>query len=55
MEIPFFNYKDYCKEINYNILLEEVLESGYLIGGPFIDLVERKIEKLTNIKHCICV
>ena len=55
MEIPFFNYKNYCKDINYNTLIEEVLESGYLIGGPFIDLVERKIENLTNIKHCICV
>ena len=55
MEIPFFNYKDYCNDINYKKLLEEVLETGYLIGGPFVDSVEKKIEKITGIKHCICV
>ena len=55
MKIPFFNYKEYCKEINYKSLLEEVLESGYLIGGPYLDLVESKIQEFTKIKHCICV
>ena len=45
----------YCKEINYNSLLEEVLESGYLIGGPFVDEVESKIQEITGIKHCISV
>lgn len=55
MKIPFFNYKMYCQEINYSSLLEEVLESGYLIGGPFVDRVESKIQEITNIKHCISV
>ena len=55
MEIPFFNYKKYCKDINYSQLFKEVLESGYLIGGPFVEAVESKIEELTGINHCICV
>ena len=55
MEIPFFNYKAYCKDINYEILLNEVLESGYLIGGPFIDQVENQIQNLTGINNCVCV
>lgn len=55
MEIPFFNYKDYCKDLNYETLLKEVLESGYLIGGPFIEQVEKDIQTLTGIKNCVCV
>ncbi len=55
MEIPFFNYKNYCKDISYLKLFKEVLESGYLIGGPFIEDVESKIVEITGIKHCICV
>ena len=46
---------EYCKDLNYRNLLDEVLESGYLIGGPFIDELENKIEKLTGIKNCISV
>tara|TARA_Y100001970_G_scaffold294300_1_gene450095 strand:- start:13603 stop:14715 length:1113 start_codon:yes stop_codon:yes gene_type:complete len=55
MEIPFFDYKGFCKDINYNKLLDEVLESGYMIGGPFIEQVEENIQKITGIRHCICV
>ena len=55
MQIPFFNYKKYCKDINYSALLEEVLETGYLIGGPFVDDLESRIEKYTGIKNCITV
>ena len=55
MEIPFFNYKNYCKDINYLDLLQEVLETGYLIGGPFIDELEEGIQNYTGIKHCISV
>jgi len=55
MKIPFFNYKDYCKDLDYSSLLNDVLESGYLIGGPFIKKVEEEIQSLTSIKHCICV
>ena len=55
MNIPFFNYKQYCKEIDYKLLIEEVLDTGYLIGGPFVDNVESEIESITGIKHCICV
>lgn len=55
MNIPFFNYKKYCKDLDYKTLLEEVLESGYLIGGPFIEELERKIVKITGIRNCISV
>ena len=55
MKIPFFNYKKYCKDINYIELLEEVLETGYLIGGPFVDDLEARIQKYTGIKNCITV
>ena len=55
MRIPFFNYKGYCKDLNYDYLLREVLESGYLIGGPFVDQVEVDIQNLTGIKNCVCV
>ena len=55
MDIPFFNYKKYCKDINYYRLFDEVLESGYLIGGPFVKAVEAKLEDITGIKHCISV
>lgn len=55
MSVPFFDYKAYCKDIDYTSLLHEVLESGYLIGGPFIDYVEKEIQSLTSIKNCICV
>ena len=51
MKIPFFNYKKYCKDINYIELLEEVLETGYLIGGPFVDDLEARIQKYTGIKN----
>ncbi len=55
MNIPFFNYKTYCKDINYIDLIEEVLKSGYLIGGPFVDELEENIQNYTGIKHCITV
>ena len=55
MHIPFFNYKKFCKDLNYNLLLQEVLETGYLIGGPFIEELENKIQDMTGIKHCITV
>jgi len=55
MKIPFFNYKKYCKDINYIELLEEVLETGYLIGGPFVDDLEARIEEYTGIKNCVTV
>ena len=37
------------------LLLKEVLETGYLIGGPFIEELENKIQFMTGIKHCITV
>lgn len=55
MKIPFFDYKGFCNDLNYEELLKEVLDSGYLIGGPFIDKLEKEIQKFTDIKHCICV
>ena len=55
MKVPFFDYKGYCRDINYQVLLEEVLETGYLIGGPFVDNVEKKIQEITGIKNCVCV
>lgn len=55
MNIPFFDYKGFCKEINYEKLLKEVLDSGYLIGGPYIDNLESEINKLTGIKNCVSV
>ena len=55
MDIPFFNYKKYCKDINYTQLIEEALETGYLIGGPFVEELEFRLEKFTGIKHCITV
>jgi len=55
MKVPFFDYKGYCKDINYSSLLEEVLESGFLIGGSVIKQVENKIQELTKIKNCVCV
>ena len=55
MNIPFFNYKGYCKDIDYKILIEEVLESGYLIGGFFVEEVEKNIQNYTGIKNCVCV
>lgn len=55
MRVPFFNYKNYCKEIDYKSLLEDVLETGFLIGGPFVDEVESEMQSITGIKHCICV
>ena len=55
MHIPFFNYKKYCKDINYSELLEEVLDTGYLIGGPFVDDLEAKIQNYTGIKNCVTV
>lgn len=55
MEIPFFNYKKYCEDINYIGLINEVLKSGYLIGGPFLEELEIKMQSFTGIKHCIGV
>ncbi len=55
MHIPFFNYKNFCKDLNYKLLIQEVLETGYLIGGPFIEQLENKIQVITGIKHCITV
>ncbi len=55
MKVPFFDYKGYCKDIDYKKLLGEVLETGFLIGGPFIDQVEEKIQNLSKIKNCVCV
>ena len=55
MKIPFFNYKNYCKDADYESLFKEVLDSGYLIGGPFVEKVEEELRKLTGIKYCICV
>ena len=55
MNVPFFDYKEYCKEIDYKKLLEEVLDSGYLIGGPNVEELEKELIKLTGIKNCITV
>ena len=55
MKVPFFDYKSYCKDIDYNKLLNEVLESGYHIGGPNINAVEEKIEEYSQIKNCVCL
>ncbi len=55
MHVPFFNYKNFCKDLNYKLLLQEVLETGYLIGGPFVEELENKIQVITGIKHCITV
>ena len=55
MKVPFFDYKGYCKDIDYNSLLKEVLDSGFLIGGSVINQVESKIQEITQIKHCVCV
>jgi len=55
MKIPFFDYRGFCKDLDYSEILKEVLESGYLIGGPFIDKVESCIEEYTKIRHCVCV
>ena len=55
MEIPFFNYKKYCEDINYVALIQEVLKSGYLIGGPYLEELEIKMQSFTGIKHCIGV
>ncbi len=55
MKVPFFDYKSYCYDIDYNKLLNEVLESGYLIGGPNINAVEEKIEEYSQIKNCVCL
>lgn len=53
MSVPFFDYKKFCKDLNYQNNLEEVLSSGFLIGGPFVEQFERKIEEYTQIKHCV--
>ena len=55
MEIPFFNYKKYCVDLNYIGLIKEVLESGYLIGGPYLEELENNMQSFTGIKHCIGV
>ncbi len=55
MNIPFFNYKNFCSEINYLDLFQEVLDSGYLIGGPFVNEVEDRVKDLSGVKHCIAV
>ena len=35
--------------------MNEVLQSGYLIGGPFVDELENLIVKFTGVKNCISV
>ena len=55
MEIPFFNYKKYCQDLNYLDLFKEVLDSGYLIGGPFVEEVENRVIEITGIKHCVAL
>ena len=55
MEIPFFNYKKYCEDLNYIGLIKEVLKSGYLIGGPYLEELENNMQSFTGIKHCIGV
>ena len=55
MQIPFFNYKEFCKDIDYLSLVKDVLASGYLIGGPYVDELENKIENFTGVKHCVAV
>ena len=51
----FFNYKNFCKRFKLQLTPKEVLETGYLIGGPFVDELENKIQLITGIKHCITV
>jgi len=55
VKVPFFNYKGFCKDLNYQDLINEVLNSGYLIGGPFVEELEKTLEKITGIKYCISV
>ena len=55
MNVPFFNYKDYCKDIDYEKILREVLKTGYLIGGPFVEELEQAIVNFTGIKYCTTV
>ena len=55
MKIPFFNYVNYCKDLNYIELFKEVLETGYLIGGPLLNDLKRMLRKYIGIKHCIAV
>ena len=43
------------KILNYIGLINEVLESGYLIGGPYLEELEIKMQSFTGIKHCIGV
>ena len=42
--------KAFCKDLDYHSLLEEVLNSGYLIGGPFVDELENEIQNLYRYK-----
>ena len=51
MKVKFFDYKGFCNDLNYEILLKEVLESGYLIGGPFIDQLDEKIQEKHLLNH----
>ena len=55
MEVPFFDYKKFCKDLNYQKLVQETLDTGYLIGGPFIEELEEKVQEITRIKHCVTV
>lgn len=55
MKVPFFDYRAFCKDLNYESLLKEVLDSGYLIGGPFVEELENSLENFTGIKYCITV
>lgn len=55
MDIPFFNYKDYCKDLNYLDLFKEVLDTGYLIGGPYVEEVENRLIDITGLKFCIAL
>ena len=49
MHIPFFNYKKYCKDIDYVSLVKDVLETGYLIGGPYVDELKRKLRRFIQV------
>lgn len=55
MNIPFFNYKKFCKDLDYLKLIQEVLDTGYLIGGPYLEELENSIINYTGIKNCVAV
>ena len=55
MNIPFFDYKQFCRDLDYLRVLDKTLDSGYLIGGPSVREFESSIEKYTGIQHCVSV